>query len=170
MNSERNNGMTEVTAADNGWITEMVPQKEPMRFIDAVEQVDIENRTVTCSFTPGARPCAGFSEEKGGMPAVCLTETMAQSIAALMIAEEGRSGKGFKIGFILSVRKMTFHGESILPAGLKVLSTARITFEDDAGVCMAETEVTEADTGKKLAEARITVMKPNDAHIAKMFG
>ena len=170
MNSEVKDGMTAAMAADNGWITDMVPQKEPMRFIDGVEHVDIENRTVICSFTPGVRPCAGFSEEKGGMPALCLIETMAQSIAALMIAEEGKSGKGFKIGFILSVRKMAFYGESILPAGLSVLSTARITFEDDAGVCMAETEVAEAVSGKKLAEARITVMKPNDAHIARMFG
>lgn len=152
------------------WIIDRVPQKQPMRFIDAVESLSLPDRSIVCSFTVGKRPCAGVSAETGEMPVVCLTETMAQSIAALMIAEEGEEGSGFRIGFILSVRKMVIHADGNLARGTGILSSVKITFEDDSGVCMAEAAASDAATGRLLAEARITVMKPKEEYVAELLG
>ncbi len=158
-----------LTSSEYDWVIERLPQKEPMRFIDRVESVDIGARTIVCEFTAGMRPCVGYSEKDGVMPPVSLTETMAQTVAALMIAEDGINGRNFKIGFILSIRKMKIMSKEPIVKGMKLSSRVKISYEDSSGVCMAEACVCSAETGNRLTEARITVMKPDDGYVSRLF-
>ncbi len=64
----------------------VMPQKEPMLFVDHVISVDEgELLSGTVSFTPGQRPCEGLLPD-GSLAAPAVLEVMAQSYALLRAA------------------------------------------------------------------------------------
>ena len=64
----------------------VMPQKEPMLFVDHVISVDDgELLSGTVSFTPGQRPCEGLLPD-GSLAAPAVLEVMAQSYALLRAA------------------------------------------------------------------------------------
>ena len=64
----------------------VMPQKEPMLFVDHVISVDEgELLSGTVSFTPGKRPCEGLLPD-GSLAAPAVLESMAQSYALLRAA------------------------------------------------------------------------------------
>ena len=91
-----------VTGIDSDRLIAMLPQKEPMVFVDNVTAIDYENKKVCCSFKIGGRKCVAL-EEDGSMAAVSLVENIAQTVAIIITAESLRKHEDFKIGLIVGI-------------------------------------------------------------------
>ncbi len=142
-----------------------IPQKEPMLFIDAIREMSADRSSIVCSFTPGARPCAGLDPD-GSLPAVCLVEVMAQAIACLLFRPEEPN----LAGLILSVRRMKFYRGGNVPKGTVLRVSGRITYCDGDGVALTEAEVRDDRTGEKITGATLMLMKPTPEQLAELFG
>lgn len=156
------------TGIDSDRLIAMLPQKEPMVFVDNVTAIDYENKKVCCSFKIGGRKCVAL-EEDGSMAAVSLVENIAQTVAIIITAESLRKHEDFKIGLILSIRKLEFFLSGHLSYGTDVRTEAVISFADDNGVMMAEGTAYNALTCEKIISARLTLLKPSDEKIAELL-
>ena len=71
----------------NEKVKELLPQKEPFRFIDYVSDVDKNNKTIQCNYTfKSDNPIfLGHFPQEPIVPGVLLIEAMAQSAILLML-------------------------------------------------------------------------------------
>ena len=72
---------------NNKKVKELLPQKEPFRFIDYVSDVDKNNKTIQCNYTfKSDNPIfLGHFPQEPIVPGVLLIEAMAQSAILLML-------------------------------------------------------------------------------------
>lgn len=68
-------------------VEELLPQKEPFKFIDKIEEFDTENEGITCSNLYSAKDYyfEGHFPNHPIVPGVLLIETMAQSGLLLIV-------------------------------------------------------------------------------------
>lgn len=96
----------------------VMPQKEPMLFVDHVISVEPgEVLAGTVSFTPGLRPCEGLLPD-GSLAAPAVLEVMAQSYALLRAAFNvlrGISDGAIAPGVFVSARSFALLREEISP-------------------------------------------------------
>ena len=72
---------------NNKKVKELLPQKEPFRFVDYVNDVDKNNKTIQCNYTfKSDNPIfLGHFPQEPIVPGVLLIEAMAQSAILLML-------------------------------------------------------------------------------------
>ena len=72
---------------NNKEVKELLPQKEPFRFVDYVNDVDKNNKTIRCNYTfKSDNPIfLGQFPQEPIVPGVLLIEAMAQSAILLML-------------------------------------------------------------------------------------
>ena len=101
----------------------VMPQKEPMLFVDHVISVDEgELLSGTVSFTPGKRPCEGLLPD-GSLAAPAVLESMAQSYALLRAAFNvirGISDGPVAPGVFVSARSFELLWKGNFPAGEEI--------------------------------------------------
>lgn len=106
----------------------VMPQKEPMLFVDHVISVEPgEVIAGTVSFTPGLRPCEGLLPD-GSLAAPAVLEVMAQSYALLRAAFNvlrGISDGAIAPGVFVSARSFALLREGNFPAGEEIAVKCR---------------------------------------------
>ena len=106
----------------------VMPQKEPMLFVDHVISVDEgELLSGTVSFTPGKRPCEGLLPD-GSLAAPAVLESMAQSYALLRAAFNvirGISDGPVAPGVFVSARSFELLWNGNFPAGEEIIVSCR---------------------------------------------
>lgn len=150
---------------------QVMPQKEPMLLCDGVLANDLSLNHQVGVYTVGARVAAPLTA-KGELPAICLMEVMAQTIAAILSGRryEFDSDSVLKVGLFLSIRgfKMLKHfPQGFIPAGTKLYTTVDF-FEGVEGVVLAEAIVSSA--GEEIAKARLTVLNPTPQELEHAVG
>ena len=83
-------------------VSELVPHKGKMFFLDRVQSYSIENVCITTEIDV-TRNNLFYEEDLGGIPAWVAFEYMAQSISALSGIYGRTKGEKPKVGFIMSV-------------------------------------------------------------------
>ena len=106
----------------NDNLSDILPQKEPFKFIDSVKEIDYERKIITCSYTfKRENPIfEGHFPKSPIVPGVLLIESIAQSSIILMKSISRKNGDGL---YLLSkVEEITFR-EVLLPEETATIMT-----------------------------------------------
>ncbi|MBS1197765.1 MAG: beta-hydroxyacyl-(acyl-carrier-protein) dehydratase FabA/FabZ [Proteobacteria bacterium] len=136
-------------------ITEILPHRGTMLFIDTVSQYS--STAATCTYQPQAD--AWYANEEGNMPAWMGIEIMAQAIAAHVCMDSIARGEVPKMGALLGTRSYQSSVVAFV-AGTPLSIEALLEFRDDNGLGAYECCI-EAD-GRKIANATLKVFEPKD--------
>ena len=124
----------------------LIPHRRPMQLIDALEAFDGETGTVSAVMAAG-NP---LLEEDGALAEVALLELLAQSFAAVQGYADSFSGQPARQGFLVGVRKVSFHLRPRLGDKLEIKVRAAARLE---GFAVVEGSVRRGD--ELLAEGNI---------------
>lgn len=137
-------------------ITELLPHRHPMLFLDEVCHFTSTTLTATC------RICSDRWPEPGGMPAYTGIELIAQAIAAhnSLTAKIGDQSAGPSLGVLLGTRK---YSSAVTHFGAEKSVTVSITekMQDESGFGAFDGAIL-SDGDTLLASATIKVFRPSD--------
>lgn len=149
----------------------IMPQKEPMLLCDGLIANDVFLDRQRCVYTVGKRDSIALTKE-GHLPAICLMEVMAQTVAATFAGRKylRDDGASLNVGLYLSIRgfKMLKHyAQGLILKGTKL--TTEVSFSEGIeGVVLADACVYQQQD--IVAKAKITVLSPTDEELKRALG
>ena len=89
-------------------VEEILPQKKPFKFVDTIESLDFEQKSIVCNqmFKKEDFYFSGHFPQKPIVPGVLIIESVAQS-SLLLISEILRTKT--QIGYLVNVKKATYY-------------------------------------------------------------
>lgn len=141
-------------------IEQLIPHREPMILIDAIESVDMEKGSLTARFDVSPKQIF-FDEAAGGVPGWAAIEYMAQTAAALAgeYDLQTRPGQAPKPGLLLGARRVpTAFG--VFRDGCSYFVTATQAFHDEEAAAF-ECVIRDAE-GNELSTAVLNAYRPPD--------
>lgn len=131
----------------------LMPQKRGMLMIDGPLAVSDEAVCGKFYIDIGKRKLAAMSDD-GSIPAIALSEIMAQSIAAALVCR--KDGAPMTAGVIAAIRNLEFSSADPIASGTRIITEVSEYFRDRDTV-IASVEASSGD-GIVLAKGRFTVM------------
>ncbi len=138
-------------------IENYVPHRGAMLLIDRLLAADEESAVAEVTV-----PRDGLFLHDAGMPSWVGIEYMAQTVAAWAGWCARQKGRAVQIGFLLGSRRYETAQAFFAPGTLLTVSV-RCELMGDNGLGMFDCRI-EADGGKELATARISVFEPGDGN------
>lgn len=137
-------------------ITDLVPHRPPMVFLDAV--TGFTPTTLTANYTPPAGHWSGSA----GMPSYLGIEMIAQAIAAhnSLLSRQTDASAPPSLGVLLGTRRYEATASSF-PAHLPLTIRIEEKVQDPQGFGAFEGTITDGD-GRQLAKATVKVFRPAD--------
>jgi len=106
--------------------TRYLPHRPPMIFIDRINSIDEENKTIHCGFSPGRD---FFLLENEKIPEAIYIEVMAQTAACLKGWIDVHRGLPVKIGYLVGIEEANFYNNNTYQAGQTFITEAIMTKE-----------------------------------------
>ncbi|PJI98640.1 putative hotdog family 3-hydroxylacyl-ACP dehydratase [Acidovorax sp. 69] len=138
-------------------IENYVPHRGVMLLLDRLLAAD-EDRAVAEVTVPRD----GLFLHDAGMPSWVGMEYMAQTVAAWAGWNALRKGRAVQIGFLLGSRRFEA-AQAFFAAGTRLTVRVQCELMGDNGLGMFDCRI-EADGGRELATARISVFEPSDGN------
>lgn len=139
-------------------MSELLPHKPPMVFIDSLLEYDLDKKTVTSSFTVTEKSVF-FDSSILGVPSTTAMEYMAQCIGVLSGVIDKATERETALGFLLGSRSLSLHADVFKNECTYTVTASENFFESELGNYSCD--IKDAD-GNILAEAEINVYRPQD--------
>lgn len=140
----------------------LMPQKRGMLMIDGPLAVSDEAVRGKFYLEIGKRKLTAMRED-GSIPAIALSEIMAQSIAAALVCR--KDGAPMTSGVIAAIRSLEFSCEDSISSGTVIVTEVAEYFCDsDTVIAVVDAS---SDDGTMLAKGRFTVMNRTELGIGR---
>lgn len=141
-------------------ITTLLPQKEPMIFVDSVEEIRLDGPEGTL----GATSLFTVRDDHimvtpTGFPVTGLLENVAQTIGIFAGARWAQRGEKPKMGLLLGARKAECT-RSFLPVGATIRTKVTDILQSQEGLWQFQAEVYWVQENEKIVQFSINVFQP----------